>query len=328
MNPPLLLVVCTHNPRPDFLAETLDALRAQTLPPERWELLLVDNASAEPLARRVDLRWHPRAAVVAEPRLGTAHARHRALREAAARGAGLLLFVDDDNVLARSYLEEGLRLAAEWPRLGAWGGQLLPRYEAPPPDWIGRYLDYLAVAPLAADRWTNCVHSYAAVPPTAGCFVRAAVWQRYLLHVTADPRRLILGARGDELVRGEDTDLVLTAVDLGLGLGRFRALRLEHLIPRARLTPAYVARLAEGIAQGIGLLEYLRYRRLPRAGGPARIDRLLAAWRAHRLPEPHRSIRLAEMRGREAARHTVLRWRWTHRDDDTPAAATFQPSPS
>ena len=57
--PELSVILCTHNPRAAFLAETLAGLRAQTLPPERWELLVVDNASNQPLVP--DLAWHPRA---------------------------------------------------------------------------------------------------------------------------------------------------------------------------------------------------------------------------------------------------------------------------
>src|SRR5690606_3077948 len=116
-------------------------------------------------------------------------------------------------------LAQGLALAAAWPQLGAWGGQLLPRYETPPPSWIGNYLKYLAVAPLDADQWTNHVTSYDPVPPTAGCFLRAPVWLRHLELLARDPRRFALGPRGGERVSGEDTDLVLTAIDLGLGVG-------------------------------------------------------------------------------------------------------------
>ena len=324
MTSPLLVIICTHNPRKEYLRATLAGLRNQSLPATAWNLLLVDNASAEPVSGWVDLAWHPHASIVNEPMVGTAQARHRALREAAAVGAGLILFVDDDNILEPDYLVQGLQLGADWPQLGAWGGQLLPRYEMPPPDWLGRYLNYLAITPLATDRWTNCVHSYDMVPPTAGCFLRPAVWRRYLVLVSAEPRRLTLGAHGGEPVRGEDTDLVLTAIDLNLGLGRFRALRLDHLIPAGRFDPHYVARLVCGTALGIGLMEYIRFQRIPRKAGPSRLERLLLDWRARRLPEPHRSILLAELRGRAEARRTIMGWRQAPAEADL-RPATIQP---
>ncbi len=43
------VIIPTHNPRMDYLARVLEALRGQTLPPERWELLIVDNNSQPPL---------------------------------------------------------------------------------------------------------------------------------------------------------------------------------------------------------------------------------------------------------------------------------------
>src|SRR5688572_8492222 len=96
------VIICAHNPRPHYLRRVLEALRAQTLPLEKWELLLVDNASAEPLSGRVDLTWHPNARHIHEMSLGLTHARLRGIVEA---GAGLLVFVDDDNVLKIDYLE-------------------------------------------------------------------------------------------------------------------------------------------------------------------------------------------------------------------------------
>lgn len=315
MSSPLLVIICTHNPRREYLRETLDALHAQTLPLGKWNLLVIDNASAEPVADWLDLSWHPAGRIVREEKLGTAHARHRALREARAGRADTVLFVDDDNILAADYLESGLELGAAWPQIGCWGGQLLPRYEIAPPAWTKNYLKYLAVTPLATDRWTNTVFSYDSVPPTAGCFVRASIWLRYLDLLAHEPRRLNLGARGNVQIRGEDTDLVLTALDLGLGLGRFCNLRLQHIIPAGRLSPAYIANLVEGTTIGIGLLEYLRYGKVPRRPAEKLAARALLHWRTQRLPEPLKSIRLAELRGRKIARETVLTWQ------EQPAAA-------
>ena len=49
MGPDLSVVLCTYNPRPRVLAEVLDALREQTLPKDRWELVVIDNNSDRPL---------------------------------------------------------------------------------------------------------------------------------------------------------------------------------------------------------------------------------------------------------------------------------------
>ena len=48
------VIVCTHNPRLDYLRRTIGGLKRQTLSPEQWELLLstthLHNAPAESMA--------------------------------------------------------------------------------------------------------------------------------------------------------------------------------------------------------------------------------------------------------------------------------------
>src|SRR3989337_147732 len=97
----LSVIICTHNPRPDYLRRALDALKAQTLPLEQWELLFIDNASRERLADLWDISWHPHARHVRESELGLTPARLRGIQES--RGE-VLVFIDDDNVLASDFL--------------------------------------------------------------------------------------------------------------------------------------------------------------------------------------------------------------------------------
>src|ERR1700746_4111324 len=99
------VVICSHNPRPQYLRRVLDALRNQTLPKERWELLLVDNASTDSLATAWDLSWHRLGRHIRERELGIARARLRGIK---ATQTELIVFVDDDNVLAPDYLSEAI----------------------------------------------------------------------------------------------------------------------------------------------------------------------------------------------------------------------------
>src|SRR4051794_9281864 len=128
--PELSVILCTHNPRSAFLAETLAGLRAQSLEMGRWELIVVDNASHPPLAP--DLTWHPEARTIREDRVGLTLARLCGFR--AAKGE-LFVLVDDDNVLAPDYLALALDLAVKWPLLGAWGGQCMGRFKREPEPW-------------------------------------------------------------------------------------------------------------------------------------------------------------------------------------------------
>jgi glycosyltransferase involved in cell wall biosynthesis len=49
MTPVISVVIPTHNPRMDYLARVIDALRGQTLSKDLWELVIVDNGSREAL---------------------------------------------------------------------------------------------------------------------------------------------------------------------------------------------------------------------------------------------------------------------------------------
>lgn len=254
----LSVVLCTHNPRRDYLERVVAALRAQTLPRAHWELIVVDNRSDEALEATLDLEWHALARVVREEELGILPARIRGMKEAK---TGLILFVDDDNVLAPDYLTQALWVHATHPFLGVWGGAIVPEYETPPPAWAGPFLHLLACVEVEEDRWSNLKFSYATIPPTAGMCVRWPVARRFIETAEGDPRRRLLGRRGTgRLANGEDTDLALTACDLGLGMGQFKRLRLTHLIPAQRLSEDYLLRLAEGTAFCAHILNALRGR--------------------------------------------------------------------
>ena len=254
----LSVVICTHNPRPEYFERTLAALKVQTLSTEQWELLIVDNLSDVPLDQVWDLSWHPQNGFVREEELGILPARVRGIKEAKAE---LILFADDDNILAPDYLEQALAIGATHPFLGVWGGSLTPEFETPPPAWVDEYRHLLACVEVDEDRWSNLRFSHATMPPTAGMCLRRAVADAFVAIVASDPRRKLLGRRGKhQLTNGEDTDLALTACDIGLGMGQFKHLRLTHLIPSRRLTEEYLLPLAEGTAYCAHILNALRGR--------------------------------------------------------------------
>jgi hypothetical protein len=251
----LSVIICTHNPRPDYLRRVLDALRAQTLPKEQWELLLIDNASNVPLAKSWNLSWHPHARHLHEEELGLTPARLRGIKESKSEFS---IFVDDDNVLAADYLAGTLSIFNTRPELGVIGGSIKGEFEIPPPDWIAPYLEGLVICELERDYWSNLGGWSRAEPYGAGMCVRRAVATDYYQKATSSPLRKLLGRSGTALSAGEDSDMAMCAIDLGLGTGRFCALKLTHLIPRGRLTEEYVIRLFAGFAAAKEIAAVLR----------------------------------------------------------------------
>lgn len=242
MKTELSVITCSHNPRADYLTLVNDALKNQTLDKQCWEYLLIDNASAEPLARRIDLSWHPNARHIREEKLGLTPARLRGIQEAIAE---MLVFVDDDNVLDAEYLEQVLRLAALWPTLGAFGGQVRPRFEKEPPEWTRQYWKRLAIREFDQDKWSNIPCLEDTTPNGAGLCVRQRVAAEYVAYHANSKRKFVLDRAGTGLLSAGDLDLAATACDIGLGNGLFTSLKLTHLVPRERVEENYLLRLTE-----------------------------------------------------------------------------------
>ncbi len=246
MTPDISVIIPTHAPHSGRLARTLSGLQTQTLPTPRWDLVVVDNRSPEPVS--LDLAWHPTARVVREERLGLTHAR---LAGGAAAKAPLLVFVDDDNVTDPDYLAAALALFADHPHLGAAGGKSVPEWEVPPAPWVTEFAGTLALRDLGNEPClaTPDAQGYPACAPLgAGMVLRRSAWQAYADGLAADPT-VPLDRTGTELTSGGDNDIVLRILRAGWAVGYFPQLRLTHLIPAGRLTWQYLARLNHGIAR-------------------------------------------------------------------------------
>jgi glycosyltransferase involved in cell wall biosynthesis len=291
----LSVVICTRNPRTDYFSRTLAAMRAQSLHPDRWELLIIDNLSDKPLADRIDLFWHPAARILRVETLGLTPARLRGIREA--RG-DVLVFVDDDNVLDADFLEAALRVAEEKAFLGAWSGQCRPEFEVAPPDWSRRYFGNLVLREFDRDVWSNLPRLAETMPCGAGLCVRCKVAEHYLkLHDTG-VRQVQFDRTGEALLSGGDNDMAACACCLGLGIGLIAALRLTHLMPPERLTVDYHVRLAEAIHFSSIMLDAEWGVANGRRGA---LGKMIDLARTMRLKPPHRQILRAAYRGRDRA---------------------------
>ncbi len=242
------VLIPTHNPHPGRLARTLAGLRTQTLAPGRWETILIDNASVPPVAPTDEAPAGVR--IVREPELGLSSARRRGVREAT---GPLCVFVDDDNVLHPDYLADVARLFAAHPRLGAIGGRSMPEFESPPADWQREFFDLLALRDLGAGALVAAeLRSPGAArneyPPCAPIGAGMAVRREALLAWASGAKHDNLpDRRGTQLSSGGDNDIVFSVLEQGRHVGYFPELELTHLIPAARLSVSYLARLNESV---------------------------------------------------------------------------------
>ncbi len=320
------VIVCAHNPRPDYFRRVLQSLREQTVPMDQWELLVVDNASTEPLVKWADISWHPHARHIREATLGVAWARARGIAEAKAE---LLMFVDDDTVLKCDYLAHALAIAGEHPDLGTWSGAVRLAFDQPPPEWTKAYWKFLWAREVLQDAQSRSrAHDRAATAWGGGMCLRRHVGLFYIHQRLHSPVRQIFGPRGQTIIGGEDTDMALTACDMGMATGVFRRLEITHLIPPERMSEEYLLRVCRGAAMSALLLQLVRgtpVRRLPQG----------FKWRTRFLYDcarkwgRKRRFYLAEVRGKRDALRTFAAAQASNQGHDVapPAAAVSREQP-
>jgi glycosyltransferase involved in cell wall biosynthesis len=271
----LSVIICTHNPDARRLERTLEALAAQTLARDRWELIIIDNASSPAVSQRVSFPANlPPVRMIVESELGLTPAR---LAGIAAAHADNLVFVDDDNVLAANYLEAASRLLESEPTIGAAGGIITGEYETPPPRWILPHIDLLGIRDFGARPIRSLVYNMVGPwePIGAGMVIRKSIAEHYA-HVARDPLRRSLDRRGSSLGSCGDTDMARCAPELGFYLAYEPSLRLTHLIPAFRLRFVYMMRMRRALKRTGILLDRVR------TGLPAEQPRAWRAW--PRLP--------------------------------------------
>lgn len=132
----LSVIIPTRN-RAVRLRRLLEALCGQTFPPDRFEVVVVDNGSNDETPAVVDeLAGSVRYALryLREDTPGLHRGRHAGWHAARAE---LLVFADDDVVPTSSWLA-AVRETFESPEVALIGGKNLPDWAVPPPAWLLR----------------------------------------------------------------------------------------------------------------------------------------------------------------------------------------------
>ena len=278
------IIICSHNPRPDYLRRTLSALEQQTLARERWELLMIDNVSNDRLVDVWDLTWHPNGRHLREDELGLTRARLRGIKEA--RG-DILVFVDDDNVLASDFLERIGPILQRYPYLGVFGsGAVEPEFEHEPSPKLARLahqhnglLPLLALKRVSVPLWSNNPLDRDPMPWGAGLCVTRETAACYLDLTRRLNINEVLDRRGQELFCSGDDLFSWAAASIGKGFGVFPELRVVHLISANRVEPEYFLKLVYGWWFSESVLNYLMGGMEPRRFSLARRLRMLLSIR-------------------------------------------------
>jgi GT2 family glycosyltransferase len=131
----LSVIIPTLN-RCALLRNAILSAREQTLPADRYEIIVVDNGSTDDTAkliRQIGRSSDKSVRYVYESRLGLHNARHAGARAAL---SDLLVFTDDDATFERRWLESYVGAFHIHSKMVAAAGPILPIWEMTPPQWI------------------------------------------------------------------------------------------------------------------------------------------------------------------------------------------------
>ena len=186
----ICVVIASYNGS-ERLRLVLSSLLFQDVLPEDYEVVVVDNGSAESPARTVSqFAQHLRVRMLHEPANGLSRARNRGLRE----GSGdVIVFIDDDVIVGSSFISQYQHVfAAESVNFA--GGPILPfrRRNAPWPWWFrGRALNYFSMQDI------GCAPKYFNSYPYGAnmAYRRSAILEAFETR---------LGRHGTSLLSGEE----------------------------------------------------------------------------------------------------------------------------
>lgn len=239
------LVISTYNRGPQLM-RTLRSVAAQTLPPDEWELVVVDNNSTDGTAGLFAefAKTHPElnARIVSETRQGLSWARNRGIVESK---APVIVMIDDDEEVNMGFLAAYDTFFESHPDAVAAGGKMIPCYEKRRPQWMSHYTEALAASAL--DMGGRIIKFKKGYPIGGNMAFRRGVFDMYGFFDTE------LGRRGDMLIGGEEKDMFGRIAAGGGEIYYVPGAVADHIIPPSRLSPAHFRKMARmcGVSERI-----------------------------------------------------------------------------
>ncbi len=268
------VLVCTYNGKQNLPA-TLTHLSSQQVEADLpWEILLIDNASTDDTAHVARQTWQRLGVsipftIINEPKPGKDNAIDTGLRSAQ---YAYVLICDDDNWLAKDYVQTAFRIMQAHPRIGMLGGRGTPVFEVEPPVWFSQFENYYAVGrqnATSGEVTTNKGFLWG-----AGAVINRLAYRK-LIH--AGFRRIITYEQYPRIARGEDVELCLALKLTGYQIWYDERLQFRHYIADAKLNWNYVKKLVkEGAIMGVILRGYYQAQKKADTGNLQQ-----HTWRSH-----------------------------------------------
>lgn len=219
------------------IPQVLEQLRRQTGTESiRWEVIVIDNNSTDntkEIVKAYQQNWLSDTPLryCFEARQGAGYARQLAVKEAQ---APLIGFLDDDNIPALNWVAAAIDFAQTHPQAGAYGSQIHPDFEVPPPDSLKPILPFLAITERGDEPLQYKSHQKL-LPPTAGLVVRKQAWLD-----SVPPKQILTGPTYNNSLPGEDLEMVSYIQAKGWEIWYNPFMELDHKIPPWRLERDYL----------------------------------------------------------------------------------------
>ena len=228
------VIICCYNSA-WIIRRTLESLKEQrflaSLP---YEILLVDNRCTDntiAIAEEVMKDGLVDFSIIKENKPGLAYARRKGIREAKYE---YVIYCDDDNLLCPDYVSTVVSFFDKMPEVGAVGGRGIAEFEIEPAAIVKEHLECYAVgSQLEHKDWLW----------GAGLAMR----KELVKDVYNNQKCYLVGRKGDKLLSGDDSELVMSIVLRGYKTFALDEIFYIHVLKAERLSEEYFHRLYKGL---------------------------------------------------------------------------------
>jgi len=238
-------VICTFR-QPETLRAAIESLTAQSLSPNLYEIIVVDNNSQDETVKIVQdyiQKYDSRIKYVLERRQGLSYARNAGVNLAS---GDIIAFLDDDAVADPDWLTALLEVYDSVRDAWAVGGKVLPLWDGERPKW----LEDTMLRSLSIVEWGNKR--------------RPLKWPERIIGTNCSFRNLVfseiglfdtnLGRRATLLLGNEDTEIQERIHNLGKLVFYTPEAVVYHHIRCERMTKKYFYRRAYGTGRSEAIL--------------------------------------------------------------------------
>ncbi len=220
---------------------TLNSVAAQSLAPELWECVVVNNNSTDDTQQRAEefAAAHPHLSikVLFEERQGLSWARNCGI---AGSEGEIVAIIDDDETINAEFAEAYLSLFRAHPTAASAGGRIIAHYTTSRPRWMSHYTELPIANPLDLGNRERLFPA-GRIPGGGNMALRRSVLDRIGLFDVE------LGRTGARLIGGEESDLFERLSRAGQECWWCPNAVMWHIIPPEKLTLEYFDRLTYNI---------------------------------------------------------------------------------